>query len=113
MKQLHYCMEKKKLKQVKKLQKKTFSENSLGSELPLVSINKNHLDENLNIVDLIVLSKLESSKSEIRRLIKGNGIKINNEMISDEKLLITKKLFKEKYIKLSLGKKRHIKIELS
>ena len=79
----------------------------------LVSINKNHLDENLNIVDLIVLSKLESSKSEIRRLIKGNGIKINNEMISDEKLLITKKLFKEKYIKLSLGKKRHIKIELS
>ena len=104
---------KKEAKASEETAKKTFSENSLGSELPLVSINKNHLDENLNIVDLIVLSKLESSKSEIRRLIKGNGIKINNEMISDEKLLITKKLFKEKYIKLSLGKKRHIKIELS
>ena len=104
---------KKEAKTSEETAKKTFSENSLGSELPSVSINKNHLDENLNIVDLIVLSKLESSKSEIRRLIKGNGIKINNEMISDEKLLITKKLFKEKYIKLSLGKKRHIKIELS
>ena len=104
---------KKEAKTSEETAKKTFSENSLGSELPSVSINKNHLDENLNIVDLIVLSKLESSKSEIRRLIKGNGIKINNETISDEKLLITKKLFKEKYIKLSLGKKRHIKIELS
>jgi tyrosyl-tRNA synthetase len=92
--------------------KKTFSENSLGSGLPSVSINKNQLDKNLNIVDLIILSKLENSKSEIRRLVKGSGVKINNKMISDEKLLVTKELFKEKYIKLSIGKKRHIKVEL-
>ena len=32
------------------------------------------------------ISKLENSKSEIRRLIKGNGIKINNKVIIDEKL---------------------------
>ena len=61
----------------------------------------------------LVLSKLESSKSEIRRLIKGNGIRINNQVIVDEKLIIDKDLFEENLIKLSLGKKRHIKIELS
>ena len=43
------------------------------------------LDDNISILDLVILSKLESSKSEIRRLIKGNGVKINNQTISDEK----------------------------
>ena len=93
--------------------KKTFSENSLGSELPSVSIDRNQLDKGLNIIDLIILSKLANSKSEIRRLIKGNGIKIDNQLIVNEKLMITKKIFKESHIKLSLGKKRHIKVILS
>ena len=44
---------------------------------------------------------------------KGNGIKINNETITDEKLIITEELFKNKFIKISLGKKRHIKVNLS
>jgi tyrosyl-tRNA synthetase len=93
--------------------KKTFSENSLGSELPSISINKNQLDKEINIIDLIILSKLETSKSEIRRLIKGNGVKINNQPLVDEKLIITKNLFKDNSIKLSLGKKRHIRVKLS
>jgi tyrosyl-tRNA synthetase len=93
--------------------KKIFSENSLGSELTSVFMNKNLLDKNFNIVDLIILSDLESSKSEIRRLIKSNAIKINNHLINDEKLIITKKLFQNEFIKLSVGKKRHVKIELS
>ena len=92
--------------------KKTFSENSLGTELPLVFIDKNQINKKINIVELIILSKLENSKSEVRRLIKGNGVKINNQLIDDEKLIITKNLFKDNYIKLSLGKKRHIKVEL-
>ena len=93
--------------------KKTFSENSLGSELPSILINKKELDKGLDIIDLIILFKLESSKSEIRRLIKGNGVKINNQTISDEKFIITKELFKDTFIKISLGKKRHLKAKLS
>ncbi|MDC1007032.1 tyrosine--tRNA ligase [Candidatus Pelagibacter sp.] len=92
--------------------KQTFSENSLGDNLPTIQINKQMLDTNINILDLVILSKLESSKSEIRRLIKGNGIKVNSQTISDEKFLITEDLFKDSLIKLSLGKKKHIKVEL-
>jgi len=66
----------------------------------------------LDIIDLVILSKLEKSKSEIRRLIKGKAVKINDEVISDEKLIVTNKLFNENYLKLSIGKKRHLKIEL-
>ena len=92
--------------------KQTFSENSLGDNLPTIQVNKKMLDDNIDILDLVILSKLESSKSEIRRLIKGNGIKINGQTISDEKFLITESLFKDSLIKLSLGKKKHIKVEL-
>ena len=91
--------------------KETFSENSSGSNLPTVYIDSTLIENNLTIIDIVVLSKLESSKSEIRRLIKGSGIKINNEIITDEKLVIGKKYFKGGYLKLSVGKKRHIKIE--
>ena len=93
--------------------KKTFDDNSIGENLPFISINQKELMEKMTIIDLIILSKLESSKSEIRRLIKGNGIKINNQAITDEKLIVTKDLFQDNLIKLSLGKKRHIKVELN
>jgi len=91
--------------------KKTFSENSLGSALPSISVRKEQIHNNLTIIDLIIMSKLETSKSEIKRLIKGKGVKINNKTIDNEKLIISQKLFKENIIKLSLGKKRHIKVE--
>ena len=92
--------------------KQTFSENSLGDNLPTIQINKKMLDDNMSILDLVILSKLENSKSEIRRLIKGNGIKVNSQAISDENFVITLNLFKDSLIKLSLGKKKHVKVEL-
>ena len=94
--------------------KKTFQEKSLGLGLPVVKINQNQIDQKINIINLIVLSKLEVSKSETRRIIKNNGVKINNVTINDEKFLITNNLFdNEKKLKLSLGKKRHVKVELT
>ena len=93
--------------------KEAFSGNSLGSTLPKVNVNLNKIQEKINLLDLVLLSKLENSKSEIRRLINGNAVKINDNIISDEKYIISQNLFKNNYIKLSIGKKRHIKIELN
>jgi tyrosyl-tRNA synthetase len=92
--------------------KEAFSGNTLGSNLPSIKMKKKDLDTKINIIDLVALSKLETSKSEIRRLIKGNAVKINDKIISDEKLIIKNELFNDNYLKLSLGKKRHIKIEI-
>jgi len=93
--------------------KKTFSEGSTGIGLPVIKLQQSQIDHKLDIVNLILQSKLENSKSEIRRIIKNKGVKINNSTIDDEKLLLTNKLFDEnKSLKLSLGKKRHIKVEL-
>ena len=93
--------------------KKTFSERSTGAGLPVVKIKQNQIDQKLDIVNLILLTKLENSKSEIRRIINNKGIRINNSTINDEKLLITNNLlYNEKTLKLSIGKKRHIKVKL-
>ena len=93
--------------------KEAFSGNILGSNLPSIKITTKHLKEKIDILNLVVLSKLETSKSEIRRLIKGKAIKLNDEIIIDEKLIIKNEFFKDNYIKLSIGKKRHIKVELN
>ena len=93
--------------------KEAFSGNSLGSNLPTIKIKSKDINKSLTIIELVVLSKLENSKSEIRRLIKGNAVKLNDQIISDEKLTINNKLFKNNYLKLSIGKKRHIKVELN
>ena len=93
--------------------REAFSGNLLGSNLPSLKITNKDLNKSLSIIDLIILSKLENSKSEVRRLIKGNAVKINNEIITDENFKIDKELFTENYLKLSIGKKRHLKIKLN
>jgi len=96
-------------KKAEDLAKSTFKENSSGENLPSLNINKELLGK--SIIDLIEFVSNDLSKSEIRRLIKNNGIKIDNEKVLDEKFIIDNKIFKEKgFIKLSIGKKKHFKI---
>ena len=96
-------------KKAEDLAKSTFKENSTGENLPSLNINKELLGK--SIIDLIEFVSNDLSKSEIRRLIKNNGIKIDNEKVLDEKFIIDNKIFKEKgFIKLSIGKKKHFKI---
>ncbi len=91
---------------------KTFQNRSTGEGLPLVKIAEKELN-NIDIVSLIILSNLESSKSEVKRIIKNKGIKIDDQIITDEKIKINKDFFKGRNsFRLSLGKKRHIKISL-
>jgi Tyrosyl-tRNA synthetase len=76
--------------------------------LPSVTISKNQIEKEINILNIVILSKMLSSKGEIRRMIKNKGIKINNVTIDNEKRMISKKDFKENsMLKLSLGKKKH------
>ncbi len=93
--------------------KSAFSGNLSKSNLPTIKIDKKNFQKGFNIIDLIIVSNLEKSRSEIRRLIKGNAIKINNKIIETEKFIVEKRLFDENFIKLSIGKKRHLKIEIN
>ena len=100
---------KKEAEKSEKLAKNPFKENSTGENLPGIKVNNDILSK--NIVELISFVNKEISKSEIRRLIKSNGIKLNNETVLDEKYIIDLNLFSDKgFIKLSIGKKKHFKI---
>ena len=99
----------KEAEEAENIAKNSFSENSTGENLPETKINKNNIDN--DIINLISIVEKNLSKSEIRRLVKSNGIKINNEVISDEKFKISRNLIdKNNFIKLSIGKKKHYKI---
>ena len=94
--------------------KKTFVSGSIGKDLPTIKVSKKEIESGINIVELVVLSNLITSKSEVRRTMKNKGIKINNEIIEDPGLLISLKHFNnENFLKLSLGKKKHVIIKMS
>ena len=89
--------------------KNSFSENSSGENLPNTKIDVSNIGN--DVVNLVSIIEKNLSKSEIRRLIKSNGIKINNEIISDDKFVISNELMKKNnFIKVSIGKKKHYKI---
>ena len=91
------------------LARNTFKENSTGENLPGIKVDDEILSK--NIIEIISFVNKDISKSEIRRLIKSNAIKVDNENIKDEKYVINPTLISDKgFIKLSIGKKKHFKI---
>ena len=93
--------------------KNTFEKGSIGDDLPSIKIEKEKLLNGINIVDLVINSKLLNSKSEVRRAIKNKGIKINNQPIENDQLFISLNNFNnEKFLKLSHGKKNHVIIKI-
>ena len=92
---------------------KTFGGKSIGKNLPVIKIKKNIITSGLNILDLVIQTNLANSKSEIRRMIKNNGLKINNELITNESQIISQNNFDENNImKVSHGKKQHVIVKI-
>ena len=92
---------------------KTFEDRSIGKNLPIVKVKKNVITSGINILDLVVQTKLANSKSEIRRMIKNNGLKINNEVVTDETKIIDQSNFdQENNMKVSHGKKQHVIVKI-
>jgi len=92
---------------------KTFGDKSIGKNLPIVKIKKSVITNSINILDLVLQTKLANSKGEIRRMIKNNGLRINNEVITDETKIIDQSNFVENNnLKVSHGKKQHVIVKI-
>ena len=91
--------------------KETFIRGGIGKEIPEKKISRKLISKGINIIDLVFQNGLSSSKSDARRMLKNKGIKIDDQIISDEKKIIGLEDFSEKnHIKLSIGKKTHLKV---
>ena len=93
--------------------KETFVKGGLGKNIPVKTISNKKLSDGINIIELIFQNGLVNSKSEVRRILKNNGIRVNDNVISDEKKIINmENVSKDNSIKLSIGKKNHLKVKI-
>ncbi|RPG98866.1 MAG: tyrosine--tRNA ligase [Candidatus Pelagibacter sp. TMED118] len=93
--------------------KSTFESGLVGDELPTYKINKKDVENGISIIDVAINSKLLNTKSEVRRAIKDNGIKLNNKVVADDKQIVDTTFFTNGISKLSFGKKKHIKLKIN
>ena len=75
--------------------------------MPEIKLNLNEIKSGIKYFRFFIQqNNIVSSKSEARRAIANNGLKINNQLIEDEKILQATD-FKVKILKISFGKKKH------
>ena len=73
-----------------------------------------NIEKGINLLDFLSNHKITSSKSDARRILKNRGIKINDKVIEDERKIVSLKDFLDNdYIKLSVGKKTHLKVTIT
>ena len=63
-------------------------------------------------IDLAVQAGFAASKGEARRLIRQNGLRLNDEPITDEALMVTDADLRDGAAKISAGRKRHVLVRL-
>ncbi len=89
------------------LDEKTF--NDIFSGVPHFNINKNSLEEGINIFDLLAeQTQVFKSKGEIRRLIKDKGLSLNMEKFTNpDEPVKSEHLINDKYLVIRQGKKKY------
>ena len=93
--------------------KTTFIKGGIGKNIPEKKMSKEIILKGINIIDLLSQNNLTSSKSDARRILKNRGIKINDKVIVDENKIIDLSDFSNSnFIKISVGKKTHLKVSI-
>ena len=96
-----------------KTAKTVFESGGSGANLPEIKIKEIDLKQGIKILDLLSSNKIMSSKSEVRRAIKSNALKIDNKILTDENKIIQLNDFENnKTLKISFGKKKHYLIKI-
>ena len=95
-----------KAKEAMEISENVFDENKIDQRLNSVDVDVNNIvDSSFNIIDAIEKLNLVKSRSEIKRLIKSNGIKIDDKIYSNDNFSL-EKFSSKKEIKISVGKKK-------
>ena len=89
--------------------RQTFEEGTIAESLPTIEVPRAELEAGAGVLGLFVRAGLAGSNGEARRQIKGSGLRVNDAVVTDEKMALKlADLTPEGVIKLSVGKKRHV-----
>jgi tyrosyl-tRNA synthetase len=81
-----------------------------AAEVPSVEITKDDIKDGINIMDLLVITKLCPSKSEARRNVTQGGVSVNDGKVEDINFTVTEAMFENGELMVRRGKKAFIKV---
>jgi tyrosyl-tRNA synthetase len=90
-----------------------FEEGVAADDLPSITVAETDLERGLPIARLFVDAGLGASLSEVRRLIRGGGARVNDVAVADEAMTIGVAQLRDGVVKLSAGRKQHRLVRIS
>jgi tyrosyl-tRNA synthetase len=87
--------------------RRAFEEGEAAATLPTITVPAADLLTGIPAFRLFALAGLAASNAEARRLIRGGGAKVNDEVVSEEGQMLAADLLRDGAIKLSAGRKQH------
>ena len=100
----------KKAKKAEEAARQIFENKNFSNNLPTLMLNKKEVLQGIKLSDLIVKMKFTNSKSESRKLIRGQGVRLNGQTINDELFLIDYEQLSKNNNIISVGKKKHFRV---
>ncbi|MCW6511128.1 tyrosine--tRNA ligase [Lichenifustis flavocetrariae] len=87
----------------------TFEQGVTSADLPSVTVSAEEWNAGIGVLSAFVRAGLLASTGEARRQIKGGGLRVNDEVLGDERrVLVDADRVAEGAVKLSLGRKKHV-----
>ena len=90
-----------------------FKFGKISDNLLIKKIKKKDIKTGIKLLELLVNTNIMNSKSEARRAINNNGIKINGQVVIDENKILNFSDFDEENMKISFGKKKHFLFKIT
>ncbi len=106
---LHGTKESKKAEQAAN---QIFKNNRSSINMPTLVLEKQEVRDGIQLYDLIVKMKFAKSKSDSRKLIRGQGVKINGKIVENELQILDYEYITQGEITISVGKKRHFRLTI-
>ncbi|MCB1384663.1 MAG: tyrosine--tRNA ligase [Nitratireductor sp.] len=91
--------------------RKTFEEGAAADTLPTITLADGELADGVGLLTVMVKAGLAASNGEARRHIQGGAVRIDDQQVGDDRLVITGDRIGENGLKLSFGKKKHVLVK--
>lgn len=85
----------------------TFERGEYDIDLPTVTQTIDNLEKGVGVLSSLVALGFVASHTEARQYIKAGAVKVNNEKVSDQKMILTILHVQDNVIRISFGKKKY------
>jgi tyrosyl-tRNA synthetase len=88
--------------------RQAFEAHASTADLPSVQVASADLQAGIPLFRLLALAGLAASGGEARRLVRGGGARLNDDVVTDEARPVTPADLRDGAVKLSAGRKQHV-----